>query len=66
MEVFIKTIVKICFLNMNHKNTPFLQNFYDIASPHFEILEEHIDDYGYLVKYAGIRLDILMNLEINE
>ena len=37
---------------------------YEYLSQYFEILEEHIDDYGYLVKYAGIRLDILMNLEI--
>ena len=41
-------------------------DFYDIALPYFEILKEQTYENGTLIKYAGIRLDILLNLEINE
>ena len=41
-------------------------NFYNTLSPYFEILEETLESDGDLIQYAGIRLDILIQLEINE
>ena len=41
-------------------------DFYDIVSPYLEVLKEIIDIDGDLIQYSGIRLDILMQLEINE
>ena len=41
-------------------------DLYEIASPHFEILKEYIDENGHLITYAGIKLDVLLQLEVNE
>ena len=40
-------------------------DFCDVVSPYFEILEETIEPDGDLIQYAGIRLDILMKLDIH-
>ena len=41
-------------------------DFYGKASPYFEILKEVTDENGNLIQYAGIKLDILLKLEIDE
>ena len=41
-------------------------DFYGKASPYFEILNEVTDEYGNLIQYAGIKLDILLGLEIDK
>ena len=41
-------------------------DLYGKASPYFKILKEVTDEYGNLIQYAGIKLDILLGLEIDE
>lgn len=41
-------------------------DFCDIVSPYYEVLKEITEEDGDLIQYAGIRLDILMQIEINE
>ena len=43
-----------------------LGEHYDVLVPHFEMLNESINDKGRTLKYAGIRLDIVVDYLINE